>query len=210
MDSAVEFHQGNGRGSQYIADFLGTYQDAADLQATPKLHELGRNVDAILEDDPSAKIAVFTDFRRMLPYLTERLDRHGAIAQYHGGLNADQKAAVKERFSSDPECHVFLSTNAGGVGLDLPEAQYLINYDLPYSGGILAQRNSRHVRASSTHSCVFIVNLIAEDTVEERNLATLQLRSRVADAILDGTGNTVVPNTVDSLTAHLEKNFSPQ
>lgn len=206
MDSACDYLEGNGKGSQYIAELVAQHNGLADHQATPKLDELVRQVDAMLAED-GVKIAVYTDFRRMLPYLAQRLDRFGKLALYHGGLNADQKAAVKEEFASDPECRLFISTNSGGVGLDLPEAQYLVNFDLPHSGGILAQRNARHVRASSTHTHVYVVNLITEDTVEERQQATLALRARLAEEIVDGRGTGVVINDVASLTEHLENDL---
>lgn len=206
MDSACDYLADTGRGSQYIAELVSQHNGLADHQATPKLDELVRQVEAMLAE-PGVKVAVYTDFRRMLPYLVQRLDRFGRIAQYHGGLNADEKAAVKEDFATEPDCRIFLSTNSGGVGLDLPEAQYLINFDLPYSGGILAQRNARHVRASSTHARVYVVNLVAEDTIEERQQATLALRARVAEEIVDGRGTGVVINSVASLTEHIENDL---
>jgi SNF2 family DNA or RNA helicase len=208
MDSAVDYLEGAGRGSQYAAELVAQHNGLADHQATPKLDELVRQVDAMMADDDTVKIAVYTDFRRMLPYLAERLDQFGKLVEYHGGLNATQKAAVKERFATDPDCRTFLSTNAGGVGLDLPEAQYLINVDLPHSGGILAQRNARHVRASSTHARVYVVNLVTEDSIEERQQATLALRARLAEEILDGRGTGIVVNSVGSLTEHLENDLT--
>lgn len=207
MDSACDYLENTGKGSKYIAELVAQHNGLADHRATPKLDELVRQAENMLADNDRVKIAVFTDFRRMLPYLSGALDRFGPLVTYHGGMDADQKAAAKEQFASDPDCRIFLSTNAGGVGLDLPEAQYLINYDLPYSGGIIAQRNARHVRASSTHSHVYVVNLVVQDSIEERTQATLALRQRLAEEIVDGRGTGMVANAIPSLSETIEKDL---
>jgi SNF2 family DNA or RNA helicase len=202
MDSAVAFHEGTG-GSQYAADFAASRYDLPDLHAAPKLGALDDLVATMLAE-PGAKAAIFTDYRRMLPYLAERLDKHGDLALFHGQLNSDEKAGVLARFKTDPECRLFISTNAGGYGLDLPEAQYLVNYDLPYSNGVLSQRNTRHVRASSTFERVHVTNLVVENTVEERVQATLRLRQKLSQAVVDGRGAGALDMDVESLAEHIE------
>jgi SNF2 family DNA or RNA helicase len=201
MDSAEAFHEGRGEGSKYVAELLDSSHALADLQATPKLNELERLVETMCGE--RAKVAVFTNYRRMLPYLVARLEKYGELVTYHGQMSADEKAAAKARFDSDPDCLLFLSTNAGGYGLDLPVCQYLVNFDLPDSKGTLDQRNTRHVRASSQHSRVYVVNLVVEDSVEERQQATLALRGRLASAIVDGSGGADVECDVESLTENL-------
>jgi SNF2 family DNA or RNA helicase len=205
MDSAEAFHEGRGAGSQYIADLVAASWEYPNIVATPKLDELERLVAQMLAE-PGVKVAVFTSYRRLLPYLSDRLDRFGPHVQFHGEMDSTAKAAAKARFASDPEVRVFLATNAGGYGLDLPEAQYLINYDLPDGNGVLQQRNTRHVRASSTHSHVYVVNLIIEDSVEERQQATLALRGRLSGAIVDGRGDSTFAADVETLTKHLDRN----
>ncbi|KJK56215.1 DEAD/DEAH box helicase [Saccharothrix sp. ST-888] len=202
MDSAEAYHDANGEGSRYIAEFIAPLWDYPNLTATPKLDLLERLVAEMLAED-GVKIAIFTSYRRMLPYIGERLDRFGPQVRFHGEMDSTQKAAAKAKFASDPETRLFVSTNAGGYGLDLPEAQFLINYDLPDGKGILDQRNTRHVRASSTHSRVYVVNIVVEDSVEERQQATLTLRGRVSEAIVDGRGEENLTNDVESLTKHL-------
>ncbi|MFF1693153.1 DEAD/DEAH box helicase [Streptomyces sp. NPDC058257] len=202
MDSAVAFHEGTG-GSQYAAEFAASRYDLPDLHTAPKLAVLDELVATMLAE-PGTKAAVFTDYRKMLPYLAERLDKHGDLALFHGQLTSDEKASVLARFKHDPECRLFLSTNAGGYGLDLPEAQYLVNYDLPYSNGVLAQRNSRHVRASSTFERVHVTNLVVEETVEERVQATLRLRQKLSQAVVDGMGSGALDMDVESLAEHIE------
>lgn len=205
MDSAVAFHAGTG-GSQYAAEFAAGRYDLPDLHAAPKLTALDDLVATMLAE-PGTKAAIFTDYRKMLPYLAERLEKHGDLVLFHGQLNSDEKASVLAQFKTDPECRLFISTNAGGYGLDLPEAQYLVNYDLPYSNGVLAQRNTRHVRASSQFKRVHVTNLVVEETIEERVQATLRLRQRLSQAAIDGTGAGALDMDVESLAEHIENAF---
>ncbi|MEU0213717.1 DEAD/DEAH box helicase [Streptomyces sp. NPDC006265] len=205
MDSAVAFHETKAEGSEYAAQFAASRTDLPDLSHSPKLNALDDLVSTMV--DEGAKVAVFTDYRKMLPYLSERLEKHGDLVHFHGQLTADRKAAALAKFKTDPDCRIFLSTNAGGYGLDLPEVQYLINYDLPYSNGLLAQRNTRHVRASSTFDRVHVVNLVVEDSIEERVQATLRLRQSLSQAVIDGRGTHSIDMDVESLSDHIGNNL---
>ncbi|AZM47785.1 hypothetical protein DMB38_20120 [Streptomyces sp. WAC 06738] len=205
MDSAVAYHETKAEGSEYAAQFAASRTDLPDLNHSPKLNALDELVATMTAE--GAKVAVFTDYRRLLPYLSARLEKHGDLVLFHGQLTADKKAAALAKFKTDPECRIFLSTNAGGYGLDLPEVQYLINYDLPYSNGLLAQRNTRHVRASSTFDRVHVVNLVVEDSIEERVQATLRLRQSLSQAVVDGRGAGSLDVDVESLSEHIGNSF---
>ena len=205
MDSAVAFHESKREGSEYAADFAASRIDLPDLSHSPKLNALDDLVATMVGE--GAKVAVFTDYRKMLPYLSARLEKHGELVHFHGQLTADKKAAALAKFKTDPQCRIFLSTNAGGYGLDLPEVQYLINYDLPYSNGLLAQRNTRHVRASSQFDRVHVVNLVVEDSIEERVQATLRLRQSLSQAVIDGRGSDSLDLDVESLSDHIGNNL---
>lgn len=203
MDSAEAWYDQNGEGSEYIAEFIAEIAPIDDLlKRTPKLDELEQVVGEMLSE-PGTKVAVFTSYRRMLPHIARRLDRFADQVLFHGGMNSTMKAGAVARFQQDEGCRIFLSTNAGGYGLDLPEAQYLVNYDLPDSKGVLDQRNTRHVRASSKHKCVYVVNLVVEDSVEERQQAILQLRGKLSSAVVDGRGSATLVNDVASLSEHV-------
>ncbi|NIY68029.1 DEAD/DEAH box helicase [Streptomyces malaysiensis] len=202
MDSAVAYHETKAEGSEYAAQFAAGRTDLPDLHHAPKLAALDDLVATMVGE--GAKVAIFTDYRKLLPYLAERMEKHGEPVLFHGKLTSGEKAAALAKFKTDPDCPVFLSTNAGGYGLDLPEAQYLINFDLPYSNGLLAQRNTRHVRASSQFDHVHVVNLVVEDSIEERAQATLRLRQSLSQAVVDGCGAGSLDMDVESLAEHIE------
>ena len=51
----------------------------------------------------------------------------------HGGLGMRARQRIVEQFNTDPETMVFISTDAGGLGLNLQAASYVINLDLPWN-----------------------------------------------------------------------------
>ena len=89
-----------------------------------------------------------------------------------------KRGALIEQFFEDPDCKVFLSTDAGGVGLNLQAASLVINLDLPWNPAVLEQRIARAHRHGQPHT-VQVVNLIAQGTIEERMLDTLAAKRDV-------------------------------
>jgi SNF2 family DNA or RNA helicase len=103
-------------------------------------------------------------------------------------MNSKEKEESKVLFQTSKEVRVLISTDAGGYGVDLPQANLLINYDLPWSSGTAVQRNSRIRRASSTWKSVIIQDFLMEDSIEERQYQMLNQKTAVANAIIDGEG----------------------
>lgn len=160
-----------------------------------------------LEEDPSHKVIIFARFKGVLPLLAAGLDKYGSVL-FHGGLNGKQRGEAIEQFGIDPEVRLFLSSDAGGYGVDLNMASHLINYDLPQSSGALKQRNGRHVRANNRFRRVFLDNLIVEGSIEEYQLARLKHKARVGNAIMGNRGSDPhgrVENDVKSLTQFLKE-----
>ena len=149
------------------------------------LYEL---LEEILED-PDSKVVVFSFFKSMLKLIADDLADRGIVCElFTGDQNAKQKAVAKKRFQGDREVRVLLSSDAGGYGVDLPQANYLINYDLPWSAGALEQRNSRIIRLSSQFDHLTIYHLMCEHTVEEWVYEVVTSKRTLADAIVDGEG----------------------
>lgn len=201
--SARAYNDPNSKaGSKYAWELL----EAGRLPSTPlvggKLEAAVELVTEYLEEDPTHKVIVFARFKGVLPLLAERLPYESV--QFHGGLNGAQKAQAIQQFTDS--ARVFLSSDAGGAGVDLYMASHLINYDLPLSAGMFKQRNGRHVRASSLFRNVIIDNLIVRGSIEEYQLSRLQHKTKVADAIVSGQMSAAdgrVTNDVESLTKFL-------
>jgi SNF2 family DNA or RNA helicase len=72
---------------------------------------------------------------------------------FHGGVPSGSSAALVDRFRDDPDCRVFLSTDAGGVGLNLQHASAVVNMDLPWNPAVLEQRIGRVHRWARSSRC---------------------------------------------------------
>jgi SNF2 family DNA or RNA helicase len=173
-----------------------------NILTSPKLELLKEKVNEILEF-PENKILIYTRYRGMLNILEDELNAESV--KFHGGKNSADKQSAVAKFTNDPLCRVFLSSHAGAYGMDMSMANYLINYDLPWSAGKADQINGRHVRVSSEFGQVFVRNVVFRDSIEARKLRMLDRKRRIAGAILDGTGQDEfgrVETDKDTLTDH--------
>lgn len=205
--SAQQFSQLTGFGSQYIYE-LSEEGVLDKLKGSPKLDALARYVSDFLELDEDNKVVVFSVFVETLPKIQEALKRYGSVT-YSGRMNAKEKEAARLQFQSDPKTRVFISSDAGGFGVDLPQANLLVNYDLPWASGTARQRNGRIQRASSEWEHVVIQNFLIEGSLEERQWEQLQEKSRIESAIVDGAGidsKGGVAMNVGTLRAFLREN----
>lgn len=175
-------------GSSYAAE-LAVAGELDPLRETPKMKDCLSLISEILDENPVSKVVLFSFFKSNLEILQKELiSKKIQSVQYHGGMSAQVKDEMKMRFDSDSQVRVFLSSDAGGYGVDLPIANYLINYDLPWSNGKLEQRNARIVRLSSEFPEVTVINLLMRGSIEERQYALLVQKRAVASAIIDGRG----------------------
>jgi superfamily II DNA/RNA helicase len=101
-------------------------------------------------------------------------------------MNAKQKEDAKVKFQLEAGCRVLVSSDARGYGVDLPQANLLVNYDQPWSAGLAVQRNGRINRASSTWGTITIQDILVKDSIEQRQYDMLKQKGNVAGAILDG------------------------
>ena len=147
-------------------------------KTSPKLQELA----SILDDEVASnghKAILFSQWTNML-YLTYPLLKRLNLdyVTLSGDVPSPKRGALIERFFQDDKCRVFLSTDAGGVGLNLQAASLVINLDLPWNPAVLDQRIARAHRHGQPHT-VNVINLVAKDTIEERMLDTLAAKRDV-------------------------------
>ena len=152
---------------------------AKDREKTaPKLPEL----EHILTDEIANnghKAIVFSQWSSMLALTEPVVKRVGlGYVTLTGDVPSAKRGALIERFFDDPDCRVFFSTDAGGVGLNLQAASLVVNLDLPWNPAVLEQRIGRAHRHGQTRP-VQVVNLIAQGTIEERMLDTLSAKRNV-------------------------------
>ena len=135
---------------------------------------------------PDAKAVVFSQWTRTHDIVIRRLeDRRIGYVSFHGGVPSEKRPALVERFRTDPDCRVFLSTDAGAAGLNLQHASTLVNMDLPWNPALLEQRIGRIYRMGQMRP-VQIVNFVAKGTIEEGMLLVLAFKRSLSAGILDG------------------------
>lgn len=178
---------GNRQGSEYAQE-LHALGKLEALKKAPKLDAAVELVKDILEADDSNKVVLFSFFRDMLDLIQEATRDVTKSVLFTGAISTVARDRAKQEFATDPETRLFLSSDAGGIGLDLPVANYLISYDLPWSAGAYAQRQSRIIRLSSVWPRVTLLTLQVTDSIEEYQYRLLGQKKRVADAVVDGTG----------------------
>jgi hypothetical protein len=89
-----------------------------------------------------------------------------------------------EKFRQDADCRVFLSTDAGGVGLNLQAASAVVNFEPPWNPARLEQRIGRVHRLGQAHP-VHVVHLLTKGTIEERVWETLKLKKSLFAGVFD-------------------------
>ena len=203
VDSAMRYVAGNG-GSLYAHYLYEQGLIDPELPST-KLDAIVADVTDILQAEPDSKVILFSFYKDMVAELADQFMGTGLVI-YTGDMSVKAKAAARVEFQTDPDVRLFISSDAGGYGVDLPQANYLINVDLAWSAGKMDQRNGRHVRVGSKHEHVYILNYLIENSIEERTYEMLALKRQVASATLDGIGadsKGVIENDVGSLTSYL-------
>ena len=135
---------------------------------------------------PDAKAVVFSQWVRSHELLAGRLQKRGIeFVLFHGGVPGPKRKALIERFRDDPKCRVFLSTDAGGVGLNLQFASLVVNMDQPWNPAILEQRIGRVHRLGQTQP-VNVAHFVSEGTIEHGMLDLLKFKKSLLAGVLDG------------------------
>ncbi len=139
-----------------------------------------------LLERPETKVVVFSQWLRMHELLVRRLDEKKiGYVLFHGGVPSVKRKDLVDRFRDEPDCRIFLSTDAGGVGLNLQHASMVLNMDLPWNPAVLEQRIGR-VHRLGQRQPVRVVNFVASASIEEGMLEVLKFKKSLFKGVLDG------------------------
>jgi len=184
--SAAKFRSAKGQGSSLAEDFFASGVLDGVPKVSSKRQLFVELLQTALDEDPRAKVVAFSTFKDLLNLIQDDTASMVRSVQFTGDMNARQKNDAMLQFKRDPKTRLFLSSDAGGYGVDLPEANHLISIDLPWSGGSIDQRESRIIRLSSEWEHVNLTVLLARGSIEERMHAMVEQKRGVAEAFLDG------------------------
>jgi len=170
-----------------------TYLVDQQTRHDTKIEELFYILEERLAEEGESAV-IFSQWERMTRIVAQELEaREIPFAYLHGGIPGSKRGELLDRFREDSACRVFLSTDAGGVGLNLQKASLVVNLDLPWNPAVLEQRIGRVFRIGQERQ-VQVINLIAEGTIEHRMVQTLQFKSSLAEAVLDTAQDSVFMN----------------
>ncbi|MCX6154137.1 MAG: DEAD/DEAH box helicase [Candidatus Kapabacteria bacterium] len=149
-----------------------------------KIDELMVLIEDIFEHKDE-KVVIFSQWERMTRLVAKELEKINVKFEYlHGGIASAKRKDLLSNFANDIDVKVFLSTDAGGVGLNLQTANVVINLDIPWNPAVLEQRIARvHRLGQGKH--VRVINFITKDSIEERILHLLSFKQSVFDGVLD-------------------------
>ena len=161
-----------------------------ESNVSPKLKEF-REIIRELAIEENRKVVVFSEYERMTYLAAQELTRLKiGWVSLHGGVPARKRGDLMTRFRTDPQCKVFLSTDAGGVGLNLQAASAVINFEPPWNPARLEQRIGR-VHRMGQMSPVQVIHLLTEDSIEERVWETLRLKKALFAGLFDARADEV-------------------
>jgi superfamily II DNA/RNA helicase len=150
----------------------------------PKANEVLTLLGELFER-PDAKVVVFSQWLRMHELIVRRLKERGwGHVLFYGGVPSSKRKDLIDRFREDPKCRVFLSTDAGGVGLNLQHASVVVNMDLPWNPAVLEQRIGRVHRLGQRRP-VRVINFVSQGTIEEGMLSVLRFKKSLFAGVLD-------------------------
>jgi len=149
-----------------------------------KLDLFERLVSDLLEN--RHKVLVFSQFVGYLTLIRELLDHKRIRYRYLDGRTAmrDRKSEIDAFQSGDGD--VFLiSLKAGGLGLNLTSADYVIHMDPWWNPAVEAQASDRAHRIGQERP-VTVYRLVARNTIEEKIVALHQHKRNLAGTLLEG------------------------
>jgi len=150
------------------------------LQNTPEMHDA---------DGRQRKLIIFTEHRDTLNYLAVKIrgliGNEESVVMIHGGVKREDRRKVQELFRNDLATRVLLATDAAGEGVNLQNANLMVNYDLPWNPNRLEQRFGRIHRIGQTEVC-HLWNMVAAETREGDVFQRLFEKLEVERAALGG------------------------
>lgn len=159
---------------------------------SPKLEELKSILfDQLDIRNSNRKIIIFSEWVKVHKLIGKLLrDNHIGFAELNGKIPVKSRGELIRKFETNEHCKVFLSTEAGGAGLNLQVADTLINFELPWNPAKKNQRIGRIDRLGQKSSQLTIFNLITRDSIEQQIAAGLLVKQSLFDGVLGTNANT--------------------
>lgn len=158
----------------------------------PKLNEMFELLKSVFAQNQKA--IVFTQYKRVLEIIVRELENNDVhTAEIKGGQTEPERNEQIRKFKTNAHIKVLVSTDAGAYGLNLQNASYVINFDHLWNPKRLEQRSGRAHRIGQKRN-VTVINLWANDTIDERIIQVLKTKKDLFDKIVEKKEDVVLGN----------------
>ena len=164
-----------------------------------------KELDSLLEeiDINDNKVLIFTQWTTMQTVINNHIKKKFKIEPMliYGGISNEDRSKIIKDFKESDKSEILIGTDAMAYGVNLPDIDYLIEYDIPWNPSQRAQRTNRIYRLSSTNRKI-IVDLINE--FEKPVYNVIKRKSTEFQTVVDGKDiEETENNEID-----LDENFS--
>lgn len=180
---------------------LLSLETAKKVEQSAKLEMLMEMIPELIEE--GRKILLFSQFTSMLDLIKPELEKEKIPYVILTGSTLNRKTPI-EKFQSGKVPLFLISLKAGGVGLNLTQADTVIHYDPWWNPAVENQATDRAHRIGQRKN-VFVYKLIAQDSVEEKIIAMQENKKALANAILNPEGKESYKLTAEDVSALFEK-----
>jgi len=169
-----------------------TYLIDEHTNESPKLEEL-RNILVEKMDVPNKdyKIIIFSEWVKVHKLIGKMLRENNiGFVELNGSIPVKARGDLIKKFENNPQYKVFLSTEAGGTGLNLQVANTLFNFELPWNPAKKNQRIGRIDRIGQKSTKLTIYNFITKLSIEEQIASGLIVKQNLFDGVLNSNMQT--------------------
>lgn len=173
--------------AKHVVDQVGV--EGLRALPTPKVDRMLSHLEPIVKGE-GRQAVVFSFFgQSVLPFLRDALEADGYRVAYNtGGMSRSARDEAMATFRAG-DADIFLSSDAGSRGINLPEATFVLNFELPFLASTYQQRIDRVHRIDSDAEMVLARSMIAEGTIEEAIAETVLERNQWFDTFIQAAIN---------------------
>ncbi len=163
-----------------------TYLIDDETNESPKLEELKYILLEKLDvQNTNRKIIIFSEWIKVHKLIGKMLrDNNIGFVELNGKIPVKSRGELIRKFEENDHYKIFLSTEAGGSGLNLQVADILINFELPWNPAKKNQRIGRIDRLGQKSNKLTIFNFITRNSIEQQIASGLLVKQSLFDGVL--------------------------
>lgn len=168
-----------------------TYLIDDETNESPKLEELEYILFEKLDvRNTNRKIIIFSEWVKVHKLIGKMLRSNNiGFVELNGRIPVKSRGELIRKFEDNEHYKIFLSTEAGGTGLNLQMADILINFELPWNPAKKNQRIGRIDRLGQKSNKLTIFNFITRNSIEQQIASGLLVKQSLFDGVLGDNAN---------------------